>query len=66
MSRFATFGFLEGGLTYLGFRTAGNFTMFSNLRTEGTRSNYLLLARDPLKIGGYQANVVRFLASMTA
>jgi hypothetical protein len=49
------------GLTsYLGLRTAGNFSMFSNLRTEGPRSNHLLLAANPLKLWGYQEDVVRF------
>jgi hypothetical protein len=47
------------GLTpYLGLRTAGNFSMFSNLRTEGPRSNHLLLGGNPLKRWGYQEDVV--------
>ncbi|MGW0158952.1 hypothetical protein ACWDUN_06470 [Mycobacterium sp. NPDC003323] len=47
------------GLTpYLGLRTAGNFSMFSNLRTEGEQSNHLLLGSNPLKIWGYQEDVV--------
>jgi hypothetical protein len=50
------------GLTsYLGLRTAGNFTMFSNLRTEGPASNHLLLGGNPLKLWGYQEDVVRFI-----
>jgi len=50
------------GLTpYLGLRTAGNFSMFSNLRTEGPRSNHLLLGRNPLKIWGYQEDAVKFI-----
>ena len=53
---------LAHGLTsYVGLRTAGNFTMFSNLRTEGPRSNHLLLAGNPLKIWGYQEDVVRVI-----
>jgi hypothetical protein len=46
---------------YLGLRTTGNFSMFSNLRTEGDRSNHLLLGHNPLKIWNYQEDVVRFL-----
>lgn len=53
---------LHGLTSYLGFRTAGNFTMFSNLRTEGPRSNHLLLGGNPLKVGAYQEDVVRFTA----
>jgi hypothetical protein len=50
------------GLTpYLGLRTAGTFTMFSNLRTEGASSNHLLLAGNPLKLWGYQEDVVRII-----
>ena len=52
---------LYGLTSYLGLRTAGNFTMFSNLRTEGTRSNHFLLAGNPLKIWTYQEDVVRFI-----
>jgi hypothetical protein len=53
---------VHGLTSYLGLRTAGNFTMFSNLRTEGARSNHLLLGRNPLKLGRYQEDVVRFTA----
>lgn len=50
------------GLTpYLGLRTAGNFSMFSNLRTEGESSNHLLLGSNPLKVWGYQEDVVWIL-----
>lgn len=52
---------LHGLTSYLGLRTAGNFSMFSNLRTEGTRSNHLLLGSNPLKLWGYQDDVVRFV-----
>jgi hypothetical protein len=50
---------LHGLTPYLGLRTAGNFSMFSNLRTEGERSNHLLLRGNPLKIWGYQEDMVR-------
>ncbi len=49
---------LHGLTSYAGLRTAGNFTMFSNLRTEGPRSNHLVLGGNPLKIWGYQEDVV--------
>ena len=52
---------LFGLTSYLGLRTAGNFTMFSNLRTEGARSNHLLLGSNPLKRWGYQEDLVRFV-----
>src|SRR5918994_2539682 len=51
--------FLYGMTPYLGLRTTGNFTMFSNLRTEGTSSNHLLLSSNSLKVWGYQEDVVR-------
>ncbi len=46
---------------YLGLRTAGTFTMFSNLRTEGETSNHLLFASNPLKFWGYQEDVVEIV-----
>lgn len=50
------------GLTpYLGLRTAGNFSMFSNLRTEGESSNHFLLGSNPIKVWGYQEDVVWIL-----
>jgi hypothetical protein len=52
---------LHGLTPYLGLRTAGNFSMFSNLRTEGERSNHLLLGGNPLKIWHYQEDVVEII-----
>jgi hypothetical protein len=52
---------LYGMTPYLGLRTAGNFSMFSNLRTEGEVSNHLLLTNNPLKIWTYQEDVVHFI-----
>lgn len=46
---------------YLGLRSTGNLTMFSNLRTEGKYSNHLLLRNNPLKFFGYQDDVVTIL-----
>jgi hypothetical protein len=51
---------LHGLTGYVGLRTAGNFTMFSNLRTEGPRSNHLLLGGNPFKLWGFQEDVVHF------
>jgi hypothetical protein len=52
---------LHGLTSYLGLRTAGNFSMFSNLRTEGVASNHLLLGDNPLKRWGYQEDVIHFI-----
>ena len=52
--------FLHGITSYVGLRTAGNFSMFSNLRTEGPVSNHFLLGSNPLKLWSYQEDVVRF------
>ncbi|MGK7960713.1 hypothetical protein [Crocosphaera sp.] len=53
--------FLFGMTSYFGLRTAGNFSMFSNLKTEGEGSNHLLLRNNPLKIWNYQEDSVYFL-----
>ena len=50
-----TFGFNS----YFGLGTAGNFSMFSNLKTEGMTSNHLLLSQNPLKIFNYQEDTVK-------
>ena len=47
--------------SYLGLRTAGNFSMFSNLRTEGDQSNHLLLSNNPLKVWNYQEDTVKVI-----
>jgi len=52
---------LFGLSPYLGLRTSGTFSMFSNLRTEGASSNHLLLADNPLKLWGYQEDVVEII-----
>jgi hypothetical protein len=61
MMIFPLFLLLHGLTSYLGLRTAGNFSMFSNLRTEGIRSNHLLLQGNPLKYWHYQDDLVRFV-----
>lgn len=43
---------------YLGLRTAGCLTMFSNLRTEGQTSNHLLFRNNPLKLFNYQEDYI--------
>lgn len=53
---------LAFGLTsHLGLRTAGNFSMFSNLRTEGSVSNHLIFRNNPMKLWGYQEDVVEIV-----
>jgi hypothetical protein len=48
----------HGMSNYLGLRTAGTFSMFSNLKTEGARSNHLLLSSNPLKFWNFQDDIV--------
>ncbi len=44
---------------YLGLRTAGTFSMFSNLRTEAGESNHLLVpAEHPLVVADHQRDVI--------
>ncbi len=53
-----TFGFSN----YLGLRTAGTFSMFSNLKTEGAQTNHILLPGNPFKIFGYQDDLIEVIA----
>jgi len=46
---------------YLGLRTAGNLTMFSNLRTDGATSNHILLGSNPLKFFDMQEDTVELI-----
>ncbi len=46
---------------YLGLRTSGNLTMFSNLKTEGTTSNHFLLRSNPIKIFQLQEDQIKFV-----
>ncbi len=50
-----------GSNNYLGLRTAGNFSMFSNLVTEGEKSNHILLGSNPFKLFHYQEDVVEII-----
>ena len=52
---------LFGLSPYLGLRTAGTFSMFSNLKTEGEYSIHFLLGQNQLKLWGYQEDVVEVL-----
>lgn len=52
---------LWGMTPYLGLRTTGNFSMFSNLKTEGPLSNHILLANNPIKIWNYQEDRVKII-----
>lgn len=48
--------FLFGSFNYLGLSTAGTFSMFSNLRTEGTSWNHLLVPRS-VRVFDYQNDI---------
>jgi hypothetical protein len=47
---------------YLGLKTQSSFAMFSNLRTEGERSNHLFIPRW-IRIADYQDHLVEILRS---
>ena len=55
---FPLFLLIFGFSSYLGLGTAGNFSMFSNLKTEGRTSNHFLLSQNPFKIFDYQEDIV--------
>lgn len=46
-----------GFINYFGLRTAGNFTMFSNLRTEAGHSNHLFMPTS-LQVFDYQKKLI--------
>lgn len=46
---------------YLGLRTAGTYTMFSNLQIQGDTSNHLLLGSNPFAIWGLQDDAVHVI-----
>ena len=54
--------FLNGMSPYLGYKTETSFSMFSNLRTEGERSNHLFVPQS-LKMAGFQDDLVRIVRS---
>ena len=53
-----------GFSSYFGLSTAGNFSMFSNLRTEGMTSNHFLLSNNPWKIFNYQEDPVEIYVAI--
>jgi hypothetical protein len=59
---FVALFFFFGFNNYLGLRTSGTFSMFSNLVTEGDHSNHMLLGSNPFKIWGFQEDVVEIVA----
>jgi hypothetical protein len=52
--------FVNGASPFLGFKTEYSFAMYSNLRTEGGRTNHVLW-RMPLSVFGYQKDLVELL-----
>jgi hypothetical protein len=58
--------FLVNGISpYIGFKTESSITMFSNLRTEGGRTNHLLFSSLPY-LFSYQQNLVTIRSSNAA
>ena len=53
--------FLNGLAPYLSLKTTTAFSMFSNIRTEGTGNNHLFMPR--IKFFGYQDDLVEILES---
>lgn len=54
--------FFNGLSPYLGLKTESSFAMFSNLRTEGSRSNHLLIG-DKWQIFDFQKDLVAIKSS---
>src|SRR5436190_5113427 len=50
---------LNGVTPYLGLKTVANYSMFSNLRTEGGRTNHLLVPPGLFSLAGYQEDLAR-------
>jgi hypothetical protein len=48
----------QGSQNYLGLSTAGTFSMFSNLKTEGGSSNHILLKNNPIEVFSFQKDLV--------
>jgi hypothetical protein len=51
--------FANGATSYLGLRTVANYSMFSNLRTEGGQTNHLLVPAGLFFVAGYQNDLAR-------
>ena len=50
---------LNGATPYLGLKTVANYSMFSNLRTEGGVTNHLLVPAGRFAFAGYQDDLAR-------
>ena len=60
---FVAFSLLNGLCPYLGLKTQGSFTMFSNLQTEAGQWNHLFMPQAIKVFDNYQDNVVTVVAS---
>jgi hypothetical protein len=54
--------FINGALPYVGLKTAQTISMFSNLHTEGGRTNHILFDTPPY-LFDYQRDLVKIIAS---
>ncbi len=59
---FPLLALFNGACPYLGLKTRSCFAMFSNLRTEGGRTNHLLVPTG-LQIAGFQQDMIRIVES---
>src|SRR6185295_16640158 len=50
---------INGATPYLGLKTVANYSMFSNLRTEGGRTNHLLVPAGRFALATYQEDIAR-------
>jgi len=53
---------LNGATSYLGLKTVANYSMFSNLRTEGGQTNHFLVPPGRFFIADYQNDLARVTA----
>jgi hypothetical protein len=49
----------NGATSYLGLKTVANYSMFSNLRTEGGQTNHFLIPAGQFFVADYQNDLVR-------
>lgn len=54
--------FLNGTLPYIGLKTENSYAMFSNLRTEGGKTNHFVIPASA-QLFGYQKDVVEIVSS---
>jgi hypothetical protein len=50
---------VNGATAYLGLKTVANYSMFSNLRTEGGQTNHVLMPAGQFFLADYQNDLVR-------